>query len=93
MGCNLRVAYVEDVNYIKMAKTGNEIEHLDPRHVFKSGNSTMYAGAGNELELIKELSGDLNFSITWIKADDNSYGVLNKTTKMWDGLIGLIALT
>lgn len=90
MGCNLRVAYVEDANYIKMAKTEKEVEHLDQRHVFKSGNTTMYSGVGNELELIKELSGDLNFSITWIKADDNSYGILNKTTKTWDGLIGLI---
>lgn len=90
MGCNLKIAYVDSFNHITMADSEDEIEHIDSWNVFKSGNITMYAGASNELELIKQLSHDLNFTITWVQAKDNSYGVLDNNTKLWNGIIGLL---
>ena len=90
MGCNLRIAYVDSYHYITMANSSKDVKYIDSRHILISGNTTMFAGAINELELTKQLAMDLNFTITWIKAKDNSYGVFNQHSKAWDGLIGLI---
>ena len=50
----------------------------------------MYGGKTNQFETIKLLSSDLNFTISWVHAEDNSYGVYNKYTNTWNGLIGLL---
>jgi ionotropic glutamate receptor len=58
--------------------------------VFTSGGVTMVGGLLNEIDMIKRLAMDLNFTVTWIESIDRSYGVYNSETEMWDGLIKLI---
>ena len=91
MGCELRVAYVDSYPYITMAKEEKELEGVNKRYVIKGDNElTMYGGSVNQIELIKLLKSDLNFTISWIKAEDNSYGVYNQEQNTWNGLVGLL---
>ena len=91
MGCELRVAYVDSYPYITRAKEEKELEGVNKRYVIKGDNElTMYGGSVNQIELIKLLKSDLNFTISWIKAEDNSYGVYNQEQNTWNGLVGLL---
>lgn len=83
--CNLRVAYLDQPPYITKNKDASQITYSA-----RFGNETFYGGYINHLELIEMLSNDLNFTTTWIPTKDNSYGVYDKRTKRWNGLIGLI---
>ena len=50
-----------------------ELENVNKRYVIEGDNElTMYGGSVNQIELTKLLKSDLNFTISWIKADDNS---------------------
>ena len=86
MGCNLRIAYIDQPPFISKRKDSSKI-----RYTFEFGNQTFYGGNINQIELIEMLSKDLNFTTTWIPTKDNSYGVYDKETKEWNGLIGMIA--
>lgn len=82
---NLRVAYIDQPPYITKDKGTPKIQYTA-----QFGNETFYGGNINQLELIEILSRDLNFTTTWIPTRDNAYGVYNRVTKKWNGLIGLI---
>ena len=89
-GCILRVAYVDDFPFTSRAKRLDELKGIDPRFILKSGNITMYGDGGvNNVELFKHLVSDLNFTISWVKAD--VYGVYNKESKTWEGIIDLLS--
>ena len=90
MGCTLRVAYLDRFPFITKAQENTSLLNVHERRVFRSGNMTMYGGNINQIQILKLLSYDLNFTISWVRAEDNSYGVYNAKTKEWDGLIGLI---
>ena len=90
MGCTLRIAYVDSFPYITKAKEDDVLTNINRRYILKSGNTTMYGGMVNQLEIMTLLVSDLNFTISWIRAEDNSYGVYNTDTKSWNGLIGLM---
>ena len=91
MGCNLRVAYVDSYPYITRAREEKELEGVNKRYVIEEDNElTMYGGSVNQIELTKLLKSDLNFTISWIKAEDNSYGVYNQEQNTWNGLVGLL---
>ena len=90
MGCSLRVAYIDRFPYISMAESDEDLMNRNVKHIFKSGNTTMYGGMLNSIEMIKLLASDLNFTVSWVHAKDNSYGIFNKQTGKWDGLIGLM---
>lgn len=47
-----------------------------------------YEGFG--IDVIQELSKLLGFNYTFVEQEDGSYGVLNKTTGIWDGMMGEI---
>ena len=87
-GCTLRVAYVDQPPIISRAESGEELNNAE--HILNAGNITMYGGKNSHLEILQRLSDDLNFTITWVQAMDNSYGVFNKEKGVWDGLIKLI---
>ena len=76
MGCNLRVAYIDQPPYITKDKGTPKIQYTA-----QFGNETFYGGNINQLELIEMLSHDLNFTTTWIPTRDNAYGVYNRVTK------------
>ena len=73
MGCNLRIAYIDQPPYITKRKDSSKM-----MHTFKFGDQTFYGGNINQIELIEMLSKDLNFTTTWIPTKDNSYGVYRR---------------
>ena len=85
MGCNLRIAYIDQPPYITKRKDISKM-----MYTFRFGDQTFYGGNINQIELIEMLSKDLNFTTTWIPTKDNSYGVYDKETQEWNGLIGMI---
>ena len=90
MGCNIRVAYVDKYPLITTNKSNAKFKDTKPRYTIQSGNKTVYGGVINRVELIKQLSLELNFSTTWVLAEDNSYGVFDEKTRQWNGLINLL---
>ena len=86
MGCNLRVAYIDQHPYITKNKDSSKI-----RYTAQFGNETFYGGQINQIQLMELLSDELNFTTVWIPTKDNSYGVYNGVTKRWNGLIGMLA--
>ena len=89
-GCSLKVAFVDQFPIISRAMSDSELINQPVYHVYEAGNTTMYGGLMDHVEIIKQLSSDLNFTTTWIQTKDKSYGVFNKKTRKWDGLIHLI---
>ena len=74
-----------------MARDKKELENVNKRYVIEGDNElTMYGGSVNQIELTKLLKSDSNFTISWIKAEDNSYGVYNQEQNTWNGLVGLL---
>jgi hypothetical protein len=75
-----------------MAHENEDLSKINDRHILKSDqNTTMYGiGAVGEVELIKQLVYDLNFTTSWVKSEDNSYGVYNKERKTWNGVIQML---
>ena len=86
--CILNVAYVDQPPLISLARSDDVL--ATARHILKSGNKTMYGGRYSHLEIIQRLSFDLNFTIKWVQATDNSYGVFDNQKGTWNGLIKLI---
>ena len=86
--CILNVAYVDQPPLISLAR--NDEALATARHILKFGNKTMYGGRYSHLEIVQRLSFDLNFTIKWVQATDNSYGVFDSKKGTWDGLIKLI---
>ena len=89
-GCQLRICYVDSFPENTIATDPKELKSINPKFTLISGNETMYGGKENAIELIKLLAYDLNFTISWVKAEDNSYGVYDPEKKVWNGLIGLL---
>ncbi|CAG9865359.1 unnamed protein product [Phyllotreta striolata] len=54
----------------------------------KLAGNERYEGFG--IDVIDELSRLLGFNYTLIEQEDGSYGVMNKTTGKWDGMMGAI---
>lgn len=90
MGCTLRIAYVDQFPFISAKKGDGLLTNKKDLHKIESRNVTMFGGKIHQFEPIKLLSSELNFTILWVPADDNSYGVYNKHTDTWNGLIGLL---
>lgn len=89
MGCTLRVAYVDMLPYISWLNESNTKLDEYP-HVFKSGGVTMVGNKLNEIEMLKLLATDLNITTTWVRAKDDSFGVYNQKTKVWNGIVRLL---
>ena len=86
MGCPLRIAHVHDPPFFEekgltFSPTESEMT------CFKSGNKNV---CGKYVSLLKELVSLLNFTIEWVHAKDNAYGVFDPSTQKWNGAIKLI---
>ena len=90
MGCSLRVAYVDELPFISRLVENDTSMDIQNKHVWKSGNVTMFGEGLNEIEILKLLTTTLNITVSWVHAEDNSYGVYNRSSRTWDGIIGLI---
>ena len=91
MGCLLNVAYVDSFPLVTLARNEDELVDIRPRFILRSGNISMYGGKVNQIELMNLLVSDLNFTISWINALGNTYGVYDTNTNTWNGLIGILA--
>ena len=72
-GNRLKVAYIIDMPFFQDEQNENIIEQ-HPQHCLKDRGKTM---CGVYTALFKTLTINLNFTIDWIHAVDNNYGVFD----------------
>lgn len=86
--CEIRVGYINSFPYMYKKSAVKRTEQItNARMCFFKSNMTM---CGNYVPLLKLLTQQLNFTIRWVHAKDNAFGVKNSVSQKWNGLLGLL---
>jgi hypothetical protein len=85
-GCEVTVAYIHTPPWIYAV---DSIENCTD-NIFLGANAII-CGSTVSTALLKELSYNLNFSVTFLHSEDNQYGVKSEINGNWTGLIGVLS--
>ena len=91
--CYLRLTYIDwpllrDISGSTVRNEKRSISNWNPNNVLNANGKTFY---GPEMQLFKLLVRKLNFSITWVQSKDNKFGTRDKHTRVWNGMVGVLA--
>ena len=87
-GCKIKVGYINAYPYMYEKSISSENDPMyNSKMCLFTDNKTM---CGNYIPLLKILAQQLNFTIRWVHAKDDGFGVKDPLTKKWNGLLGLL---
>ena len=85
-GCSLRVAFLHDPPFVFEIKKNEAIPKLSSNCL--DANEKMICGS--YIQLFRVLVKAINFTIEWVKVDDNKYGSFDVAKQEWNGVTGAL---
>ena len=95
-GCRLPATFIPTSTAFHLHSTHNDSSNLDKVHSDKLMYSSSVTIEGTEYfgtsaEAFRSLMDEMNFTLQAVIPEKKSYGVLNKTSNTWNGIIGVLA--